>query len=392
VEDFAIKVENVSKTFRLPHEKTSSVKSLFINFYRRRRSYEIQKALDDVSLYIKKGEFFGIVGRNGSGKSTLLKLLAGIYTPTQGQVHVHGSLTPFIELGVGFNPDLTGRENVYLNGALLGFNRKEMQAMYKDIVDFAELKKFMDQKLKNYSSGMQVRLAFSIAIRAQSDILLIDEVLAVGDSAFQRKCYDYFNEVKNQNKTVILVSHDMDAVNRFCTRAALITGGELTYVGAPKQVAEYYDKQNAVDKKVLGEKPLVKSGAEIKSLKIIDKKNSYSAKDEIVIKSIVKAEKSITPHIALQIINNSGALVAGVSSMHQLSPTELKASQSQTWEFSFKCDQLSDGEYTVEGVIFNIGDNEPIFYQTALENFIVKDSEQGWGAFNLQGKWRLSDK
>jgi ABC-2 type transport system ATP-binding protein len=150
--DIAIKVENVSKTFRLPHERTTSIKGAVVNFWRRNRTYEKQKVLTDVSFEIKKGEFFGIVGRNGSGKSTLLKLLAGIYSPSEGSIQINGKLTPFIELGVGFNPELTGRENVYLNGALLGFSRKEMNSMYKEIVEFAELERFMDQKLKNYSS------------------------------------------------------------------------------------------------------------------------------------------------------------------------------------------------------------------------------------------------
>src|SRR5580693_2394881 len=171
-DDIAIRVENVSKTFRLPHEKNTSLKGVLVNFYRHNRTYEKLEALKDVSFEVKKGEFFGIVGRNGSGKSTLLKLLAGIYSPDSGDIQINGKLTPFIELGVGFNPELTGRENVFLNGALLGFNRKEMNAMYGDIVNFAELHLFIDQKLKNYSSGMQVRLAFSIAIRARSDILL----------------------------------------------------------------------------------------------------------------------------------------------------------------------------------------------------------------------------
>src|SRR5437868_42900 len=171
--ELAIKVDHVSKTFKLPHQKQSSIKSIFLNFFRK-RAYEQQRALKDVSFEVKKGEFFGIVGRNGSGKSTLLKLLAGIYAPNSGNIQVNGKLTPFIELGVGFNPELTGRDNVYLNGALLGFNRKEMDKLYPEIVEFAELERFMDQKLKNYSSGMQVRLAFSVAIRTQSDILLID--------------------------------------------------------------------------------------------------------------------------------------------------------------------------------------------------------------------------
>lgn len=187
----AIAVSGVAKSFRLPHNRQNTLKGSLVNLIGRGdRTFETQEVLRNVSFEIKKGEFFGIVGRNGSGKSTLLKMLAGIYTPTRGTITVNGSLTPFIELGVGFNPELTGRENVYLNGALLGFNNQEMDGMYGDIVRFAELERFMDQKLKNYSSGMQVRLAFSIAIRAQSDILLLDEVLAVGDAAFQQKCFE----------------------------------------------------------------------------------------------------------------------------------------------------------------------------------------------------------
>jgi ABC-2 type transport system ATP-binding protein len=240
----AVSVEQVSKTFRLPHEQHRSLKSLFIHGLRSGRTYERQQVLDDISFEIDKGEFFGIVGRNGSGKSTLLKLLAGIYTPDSGAVHVNGRLTPFIELGVGFNLELTGRDNVYLNGALLGFTRKEMGRMYDGIVEFAGLERFMDQKLKNYSSGMQVRLAFSIAIRAESDILLIDEVLAVGDENFQRKCYQYFSEVKKRGTTVVFVSHDMGAVRDFCTRAILIHDGEMVAEGNGGVVASKYSELN----------------------------------------------------------------------------------------------------------------------------------------------------
>ena len=191
-----VSVKNVSKSFVLPHEKKTSIKQAFTGMLRsHRRGFEHQQALKNISLEIKKGEFFGILGRNGSGKSTLLKILAGIYQPTSGSVRIEGKLVPFIELGVGFNPELTGRENVYLNGALLGFTRAEIADMYDDIVAFAELERFMDQKLKNYSSGMQVRLAFSVATRAQADVLLIDEVLAVGDADFQKKCFDYFRKL-----------------------------------------------------------------------------------------------------------------------------------------------------------------------------------------------------
>ena len=205
-----IRVDGLTKRFKLPHERINSLKSSLINLFSNGRlNYEIQTVLDDISFKVNKGDFFGIVGKNGSGKSTLLKLLAGIYYPTNGSVQVDGKVTPFIELGVGFNPELSGRDNVFLNGALLGFTRKQMEVMYDDIVAFSELERFMDQKLKNYSSGMQVRLAFSIAIKAQGDILILDEVLAVGDESFQRKCFNYFDQVKKEKKTVILVTHDM---------------------------------------------------------------------------------------------------------------------------------------------------------------------------------------
>lgn len=238
-EDAAVVVKRVYKSFRLPHERHNGIKQLVLNFYRRRR-YEKQNVLKGVDFEIKRGEFFGIVGRNGSGKSTLLKLLAGIYVPEKGSIEVRGGLTPFIELGVGFNPELTGRENVFLNGALLGFSRKEMEAMYDDIVEFAELEAFMDQRLKNYSSGMQVRLAFSIAIRADNDILLLDEVLAVGDAIFQKKCYSYFKELKRNKKTVIFVSHDTSILQEYCDRGVLIEAGKVVSKGKIGPVVKDY--------------------------------------------------------------------------------------------------------------------------------------------------------
>lgn len=243
--NIAISVSGVSKDFNLPHSGSSSVKSIFIKPFSRNRVArdEVQHALDDVSFDVKEGEFFGIVGRNGSGKSTLLKLIAGIYQPTKGSIDVSGRIVPFIELGVGFNPELTGRENVYLNGALMGYSNKEVDSKYGAIVEFAELERFMDQKLKNYSSGMQVRLAFSVAtILADSNILLIDEVLAVGDAAFQRKCFNYFRKLKKKKKTVIFVSHDMEAVREYCDRCVMIDDSRVTYVGSPEVAAEKYIK------------------------------------------------------------------------------------------------------------------------------------------------------
>jgi ABC-2 type transport system ATP-binding protein len=246
-DDNAVVIQDIRKTFRLPHEDHSGLKQILLGLFRRNRKngYETQEVLKGVSFEVKKGEFFGIVGRNGSGKSTLLKLLAGIYTPDSGGILINGSLVPFIELGVGFNPELTGRENVFLNGALIGFSKSEMEAMYDDIVEFAELERFMDQKLKNYSSGMQVRLAFSIAIRAESDILLLDEVLAVGDEAFQRKCEEFFKKVRDdKTKTIILVTHSMESVRRYCDRAVLIMNGEVVSTGNADEVADQYSVIN----------------------------------------------------------------------------------------------------------------------------------------------------
>lgn len=238
-------VNHVEKWFKLPTEQASGLKQAFINWTKGIKGYKKQQVLKDVTFQVHRGEFFGIVGRNGGGKSTLLKIISQIYYPNSGSVHVEGKLVPFIELGVGFNPELTGRENVYLNGALLGFSPEEVDAMYDDIVEFAELGDFMDQKLKNYSSGMQVRLAFSVAIKAQGDILVLDEVLAVGDEAFQRKCDDYFTAVrKDPTKTVILVTHDMGAVKRYCTRAMFIENGEVAVIGDNASVAERYTLAN----------------------------------------------------------------------------------------------------------------------------------------------------
>ena len=238
-------VEHVDKWFKLPTEQATGLKQAFINWTKGIKGFKKQQVLKDVTFQVHQGEFFGIVGRNGGGKSTLLKIISQIYYPNRGSVNVTGKLVPFIELGVGFNPELTGRENVYLNGALLGFTPEEVDAMYDDIVEFAELGEFMDQKLKNYSSGMQVRLAFSVAIKAQGDLLVLDEVLAVGDEAFQRKCDDYFTKVRQDpTKTVILVTHDMSAIKRYCTRAMFIKDGEVAAIGDKDSVAERYTLEN----------------------------------------------------------------------------------------------------------------------------------------------------
>lgn len=241
--DIAIKVDSISKTFRIPHENRDTIRERLFSF-RRSLTYESFKALSNVSFEVKKGEFFGIIGHNGSGKSTLLKILAGIYTPDEGKINVNGDVSPFLELGVGFNPELSGKDNIFLNGTILGLSQKEIEKKYKSIVDFSELEQFIDLKLKNYSSGMYVRLAFAVAIHANKGILLMDEVLAVGDANFQSKCKAEFNRYKAMGNTVVLVTHDIETVKRNCDRAMLLQKGKIIKIGNAIEVGEEYEFQN----------------------------------------------------------------------------------------------------------------------------------------------------
>jgi ABC-type polysaccharide/polyol phosphate transport system ATPase subunit len=237
--DVAIEATGVSKAFRLPHQRRTTLKEHFLHPFER-TTYENQEALQDVSFKVARGEFFGIVGANGSGKSTLLKVLAGIYRQDQGHVHVTGRVSPFIELGVGFNMELTGRDNIRINATLLGLTGKELDRRFEEIVEFSGLARFVDQKLKNYSSGMQVRLAYSIAIQVEFDVLLCDEVLAVGDKSFQEKCFETFKQFRRDGKTVVLVTHDLEVVDEFADRALLLEEGVVKAIDDPATVVSAY--------------------------------------------------------------------------------------------------------------------------------------------------------
>jgi ABC-2 type transport system ATP-binding protein len=241
----AIEVAAVSKTFRIPHEHRTYLKEYFVHPFRR-RTYERNEALKDVTFSIEAGEFFGVIGPNGSGKSTLLRILAGIYVPDAGRVRVSGLLSPFIELGVGFNFELNARDNVRINATLAGLTRRELAEKFDDIIAFAELDRFVDQKLKNYSSGMLVRLAYSTAIQVPFDVLLLDEVLAVGDKAFQEKCFATFDRFKEEGKTVVFVSHALELMERFCDRVLLLQRGEVQTIGRPDDVVEVYRERAVV--------------------------------------------------------------------------------------------------------------------------------------------------
>jgi ABC-type polysaccharide/polyol phosphate transport system ATPase subunit len=239
----AVEVRGLSKTFRLPHQRYSTLKERALHPFAA-RTHDSLQALDDVTFEVKRGEFFGIVGRNGSGKSTLLKCLAGIYGADVGEIEVVGRLSPFIELGVGFNPDLTARDNVVINAIMLGLSRREARRRFDEIIEFAELEEFVDLKLKNYSSGMSVRLGFSVAIQVDADVILVDEVLAVGDAAFQRKCFDEFERLRAEGRTILFVTHDMTSVERFCDRAMLIERGEVLDMGEPADITRRYNEVN----------------------------------------------------------------------------------------------------------------------------------------------------
>jgi ABC-type polysaccharide/polyol phosphate transport system ATPase subunit len=258
----SIVVDGVSKTFRIPREPAFTIKERVLHPLRH-RDFEELRALRDVGFEIGTGEFFGIAGRNGSGKSTLMKCIAGIYRADVGAVRVRGRMASFIELGVGFNPDLTARENVVINAVMLGLSPAEARRRFAAAIEFAELEDFIDLKLKNYSSGMQVRLAFAVLVQLDADILLIDEVLAVGDAAFQQKCIDTLNRMHHEGRTIVLVTHDMGAIEQFCDRAALFEGGSLVELGDPARISHRYMQMNFDRARALAavEKPRYGNGA-----------------------------------------------------------------------------------------------------------------------------------
>ena len=396
--EIAIIVDSVSKDFRLPHEKVDSVKSLFVNpFNKNRKKFELQHALRNISFEIPKGEFFGIVGRNGSGKSTLLKIIAGIYRPNQGKVSTNGRLVPFIELGVGFNPELTGRENVYLNGALMGFSEKEVNGKYSSIVEFAELERFMDQKLKNYSSGMQVRLAFSTAtLLADSDILLIDEVLAVGDADFQRKCFQYFKELKRKGKTVVFVSHDMGAVREYCDRAILIEKNEIVFSGTAEETAREYTRlflpdvysaqQNDENQKKHNEDKINNEGkwgaGGISITKVITEKSIFDQQKD----KFISVSYTVTPDkkdyedelmLGISIKDGSGRVVCGTNSKivrfnKKIKLTAKTKKITATWKIP---NIFSEGEYSIEPAVDSITRGELLEWWDDAARFKVVNEQ-----------------
>lgn len=383
-----VEISKLTKSFKIPLEASSGVKQQLINILKGRKGYRVFTPLKDISFTINEGDFFGIVGRNGSGKSTLLKTIAGIYTPNSGNVKVHGSLVPFIELGVGFNPELTGRENIFLNGALLGFSHEEMESMYSAIVEFAELEDFMEERLKNYSSGMQVRLAFSIAIRAHADILLLDEVLAVGDEAFQKKCYSYFDKLKREKRTVILVTHDMAAVERFCTKAAFIEDGHVKMIGKPYRIAAAYSRSNSqnydqttgLNSDNEGAVPfkIVLRGTDGKE------KTMYDFEETMTVE--LSWQQKGVKHVGVAIFRENGEYVYGPNTYQE----KTSAIKDQTAHYTVKLN-LNEGRYFIKAGLMGANDTKVIAFIEEGPFFSVqRDYGHGrWGGVTkLDHTWK----
>jgi ABC-type polysaccharide/polyol phosphate transport system ATPase subunit len=398
--EIAVKIEHVSKTFRIPHEKVSSVRGAVVNMFRQ-STYEEFQALDDVSFEVKKGEFFGIIGRNGSGKSTLLKVLAGIYQPDAGKVAIDGMISPFLELGIGFNPELSGRDNVYLNATVLGMTKKEIDQKFNDIVAFSELERFIDQKLKNYSSGMQVRLAFAVSIHANRDILLMDEVLAVGDGNFQAKCLNEFLQYKKMGKTVILVTHDISVVQRYCDRAVLLKNGKIEAQGNVHQVVNEYYKQNREDqnaqkkapaKKAAGgekdERPYEENVVSIDSLKVISAENGTEETLQVGEKVKVQVRhtflKQVTnPIFGIIVRNSAGQQIFATNTLMQQINTGVFEPGVACVEYVFNS-YFAAGTYTITPAVAH--ESATVFYdwQEEMKSFSVQSLYTSGGIIEMK--------
>jgi len=419
MQDIAIQAENISKTFRIPHEKISTLRGAFVNMFRS-NGYEEFKALDNVNFEVKKGEFFGIIGRNGSGKSTLLKILAGIYQPDKGgKVKINGLISPFLELGIGFNPELSGRDNIYLNATVLGLTKKQIDEKFDDIVEFSELRRFIDQKVKNYSSGMQVRLMFSVAIHANREILLMDEVLAVGDTNFQSKCLEKFNEYHEQGKTVVLVTHDIGTVQKYCDRAMLLRDGKIQMIGDPQKVSNEYIYQNMSDEekrifdeekrkreKVEKERKNTKGEtrsrieanrerkekiAEITKVEFLDKdgkeKNVFETGESLSIRVYFKKNKDIpTINFGIALFNQENNYIFGINTIIDKIDTR-KYIKKNYFQVDYADIPLKTNTYFIKAGIF--GKNDSITYDFLGRSKIFKviSKNENQGLVELSYKW-----
>jgi len=401
--DIAVKVEGVSKVFKIPHERHTSLKSAALNLFNK-REFEIFNALKDVSFEVNKGEFLGIIGKNGSGKSTLLKILAGIYVPDAGKITINGKLSPFLELGVGFNPALTGRENIFLGGTILGLTRKQVEEKYDDIVKFSELEEFIDMKLKNYSSGMHVRLAFALSINVHAEILLMDEVLSVGDSNFQQKCIDKFEEYKRDGKTVLLVTHDIGAVRQYCDRAILLRKGKVVCVDTAEKVADKYIYENFEDEEATGLNedagkiiPGKNAKIAITGVSFLDEKkaprNVFQAGENITVRVSFENKANIDKaNFALGLYASGGQYLFGVNTiLDKIDSSE--AIKKGFFDINFVKPVLNSGTYYIKASIAKNGFSQGSIYSYVdrSQDFRVMSRTNSEGLLSLEYHWGGSE-
>jgi len=390
----AISGRQLSKTFRLPHEQAHTLKERALHPIRSRR-FDSLRAVAGLTMEIAEGEFFGIVGRNGSGKSTLLKCIAGIYELDGGQLEVNGRLSPFIELGVGFNAELTARDNVVINAIMLGLSRKQALERFDAIVQFAELEEFMELRLKNYSSGMMVRLAFAVAIQVDADILLIDEVLAVGDASFQHKCFSEFTRLKQAGKTIVFVTHDMGSVERFCDRAMLMERGRMVKVGEPAAIARLYNEVNFRQMRreaaQLGG-PETLTGALVAELRTARFENpngepqfeTLQAEPNCVSLEVYFHAEAIDPIFAIALQNERGATAFAASTQLTHGPTgRFRAGSTATVRIRFD-NWLAPGCYRLMASVAREGARvDPYDVRQDVASIIIHPGRPGGGAVDL---------
>ncbi len=380
----ALEIKNLTKTFEKGHKPKLTLKEHFISPFSKRKTEKFN-AVDGLSFEVKEGEFFGIIGRNGSGKSTLLKLLAGILEPTNGYVTINGKIVPFLELGVGFNPELTARENVFLNGAILGMSRKELSKKFDEIIKFAEVEEFVDTQVKNFSSGMYVRLAFAIAIQTEADIYLIDEILSVGDYAFQQKCFNLFRKLRKEGKTFIFVSHDLGAVQEFCDRAIYIKSGKLMFEGETEEVIKSYirfDRQEegrSLIGKDLGRNKTDGGSIKISILDIDDNPIDVVTHDQTF---KIKLDYEITNEalkddlvVGFGIYKNGEQEIFGTNSL--IENKSIKFQKKGSVEFLIKNFPLMLGHFGVQGAIHNKNEVHYVWVDNGAEFDVVRTATRG---------------
>ncbi len=396
-DNLAISINNVSVKYKLFHERSLTLKETAINFLKGKRDkYEYLWALKGINISIKKGETVGIIGQNGSGKSTLLKVIAKILEPSEGKIQYNGKLSAMIELGAGFSAELTGEENIYLNGAILGLSKKDIHEKFDEIVEFAELEKFIDIPVKNYSSGMYMRLGFALSTAVDPDILIIDEILAVGDESFQKKCFKKINEFKQKGKTIIIVSHDLNSIERMCDKAYLIKEGNLISEGHPKEVISFYRNLISIGEIEISNIPNRLGGGEVRIKEVRFYNSSgvetdyFNTGDTMKVRIEYHASRRIDkPVFGVAIHSEDGVHINGPNT--KLSGFDIDFIEGEgALEYIIKSLSLLEGSYYFAAAIFDYSCTYPYDYWEKCHQFTVLNSNinEKHGLFYMPSEWR----